>query len=75
VQVSVSQNEKASRDLAAELTKSGHAAQVIGPRSPGEGWRVVVGPYPSRSAADSAGRLLGRPYYILEPGLEGPDRQ
>jgi len=31
-------------------------------------------PYPSRSAADSAGRLLGRPYYILEPGLAGPDR-
>ena len=74
VQVSVSQNEKASRDLAADLTRSGHGAQVIAPRSPGEGWRVVVGPYPSRSAADSAGRLLGRPYYILEPGLAGPDR-
>jgi hypothetical protein len=75
VQVSVSQNEKASRDLAAELGRSGHAAQVITPRSPGEGWRVVVGPYSSRSAADSAGRLLGRPYFILEPGLEGPIRK
>ncbi len=74
VQVSVSQNEKASRDLAAELGRSGHPAQVIAPRSLGEGWRVVVGPYPSRSAADSAGRLLGRPYYILEPGPEGPLR-
>lgn len=72
VQVSVSQNEKASRDLAAELGRSGHAAQVIPPRSPGEGWRVVVGPYKSHSAADSAGRLLGRPYYILEPGLGEP---
>ncbi len=75
VQVSVSQNEKASRDLAAELARTGHAAQVMAPRSPGEGWRVVVGPYPSRTAADSAGRLLGRPYYILEQGLEEPDRQ
>ncbi|HVO34720.1 MAG TPA: SPOR domain-containing protein [Gemmatimonadales bacterium] len=74
VQVSVSQNEKASRELAAELDRTGHAAQVIAPRLPGEGWRVVVGPYPSRSAADSAGRLLGRPYYILEPGPEGPLR-
>ena len=74
VQVSVSQNEKASRDLAAELGRAGHAAQVIAPRSPGEGWRVVVGPYPSRASADSAGRLLGRPYYILEPGPESPVR-
>ena len=72
VQVSVSQNEKASRDLAAELGRSGHAAQVIPPRSPGEGWRVVVGPYKSHSAADSAGRMLGRPYYILEPGFGEP---
>jgi cell division septation protein DedD len=72
VQVSVSQNEKASRELAADLTRNGHAAQVISPRSPGEGWRVVVGPYASRSAADSAGRLLGRPYYILEPEPGGP---
>ena len=75
VQVSVSQNEKASRDLAAELGRTGHAAQVLPPSAPGEGWRVVVGPYPSRSAADSAGRLLGRPYYILESGPEGPLRQ
>lgn len=74
VQVSVSQNEKASRELAAELGRTGHAAQVMAPRLPGEGWRVVVGPYSSRSAADSAGRLLGRPYYILEPGPEGPLR-
>ncbi len=74
VQVSVSQNEQASRDLAAELGRGGHAAQVIAPRSPGEGWRVVVGPYPSRSAADSAGRLLGRPYFILEPGIVEPIR-
>ncbi len=74
-QVSMSQNEKASRDLAAELTRTGHAAQVIAPRSPGEGWRVVVGPFPSRTSADSAGRLLGRPYFILERGFEGPVRQ
>jgi hypothetical protein len=75
VQVSVSQNERASRELAAGLARGGQHAQVIEPRSPGEGWRVVVGPYPSRAAADSAGRLLGRAYYILERGLEGPARQ
>jgi len=75
VQVSVSQNEKASRELAADLERTGHAAKVIAPSSPGDGWRVVVGPYASRSAADSAGRLLGRPYYILEPGPQGPLRE
>jgi hypothetical protein len=75
VQVSVSQNEKASRDLAVELTRSGHPAQVSDPRSPGEGWRVVIGPFLGRTAADSAGRVLGRPYYLLDRGPEGPVRQ
>jgi hypothetical protein len=30
-----------------------------------EGYRVVLGPYPSREAAESAGRELGRPVFVL----------
>jgi hypothetical protein len=73
VQVSVSQNERWARDLAAALVRDGRAAQVIAPRAAGEGWRVVVGPFTTRTAADSAARLLGRPYWIFERG-EGPGR-
>jgi len=66
VQVSVSQNERWARDLAGELARSGYRARVIAPQALGAGWRVVVGPYPTRVAADSAARTLGRPYWIVE---------
>ena len=66
VQVSVSQNERWARDLAGELARAGYRARVIAPQALGAGWRVVVGPYPTRVAADSAARTLGRPYWIVE---------
>jgi hypothetical protein len=66
VQVSVSQNERWARDLAAELTRSGYRVRVDAPQTLGAGWRVVIGPYPTRVAAESAARTLGRPYWIVE---------
>lgn len=66
VQISISQNAAWARALAAELTAARHPVEVVPPDAQGEGWRVVMGPYASRNAADSAGRSLGRPYWIFE---------
>ena len=40
---------------------------VLTPKAGEEAYRVVVGPYPSREAAESAGRRLGRPSFIYHP--------
>jgi hypothetical protein len=72
VQLSVSQNEAWARALAAELTKQGHPAAVASPAGPGDGWRVVMGPFATRDAADSAGRGAGRPYWIVERTPRSP---
>ena len=73
VQVSNTQNEQWAHALASELTAAGHPAEVVPPGAAGEGWRVLMGPYRSHDAADSAGRSLGRPYWILErPRADGP---
>lgn len=69
VQVSVSQSEAASRDLAASLTAARHPVQVVPPRGEGDGWRVVIGPYATRDEAEAAGRSLGRPFFIVERDL------
>ena len=74
VQVSVSQSEPASRDLAASLVAARHPAQVVPPRSEGDGWRVVVGPFATRDDAEAAGRSLGRPFFVVERDLPAPTR-
>lgn len=66
VQVSASQSENASRQLAAELARAGHPARLVTPRAAGDGWRVVLGPFATREAAEAAGRSLGRPFFIVE---------
>ena len=53
--------------LAGEIREEGFPALVITPRSGDEAYRVVVGPYPSRESAESAGRRLGRPSFIYHP--------
>ena len=68
VQISASQNQALARDLATELAHAGYPAVVASPMAPQENWRVLVGPYATRSAADSAARLLGRPYWITGRG-------
>lgn len=71
LQVSSSQNAAWARELARQLSASGFPALVRDPETADQGYRVLLGPYPSREAAEEAGRRLGRPYFVLtdpEPG-------
>lgn len=74
VQVSSSQNIEWARALVAQLKDGGFPAMVLGADSNAAeaGYRVVVGPYPSRDAADSIGKRLNRPYFLITPSA--PDR-
>jgi sporulation related protein len=67
VQVSVSQNQEWSARLAQELGRAGLPAKVLPPATKDEGFRVVLGPYPTREVAEGIGRKLGRPYWIYQP--------
>lgn len=73
IQVSSSQNVAYARALARQLGEIGFRAQVLDPKAPGEGFRVVVGPYPTREAADADGRRLGRPYFVTTPETVDPN--
>jgi hypothetical protein len=67
LQVSSSQNRSWSAELARQLAQQGLPATVLDPRPGEDGFRVVLGPYPTREAAESTGRRLGRPYFIYQP--------
>ena len=67
VQVSVSQNQAWSVENAEQLVRAGLPARVLAPASPDEGYRVVLGPYPTRAQAEVIGRKLGRPFWIYQP--------
>lgn len=67
VQVSVSQNLAWSTEMAQQLSRAGLAARVLPPSAPDEGYRVVLGPYPTRAQAEAIGRKLGRPFWIYQP--------
>jgi hypothetical protein len=71
LQVSSSQNPDWAKDLAEQLRQAGHSAEVWKPEPPDESYRVVVGPYTTRDAADEAGRRLGRPYFVV---VKPPER-
>ena len=71
LQISSSQNPDWARDLAEQLRTAGQPAEVWDPATPEESYRVVVGPYPTREAADEAGKKLGRPYFMV---IRQPDR-
>jgi hypothetical protein len=68
VQVSTSQNPDWSGHLADDLTRAGMAARVLPPQHPDDGYRVVLGPFPTREQAEATGRRLGRPFWIYQPG-------
>jgi len=68
LQVSSSQNPAWARDLAGQLRDAGLPASVLEPSAPEDGYRVVLGPYASRDEAEAAGRKLGRPFFIYQPG-------
>ena len=67
VQVSTSQNEAWSTEMAQQLSRAGLAARVLPPKGPDDGYRVVLGPYPTRDQAEAIGRKLGRPFWIYQP--------
>lgn len=72
VQVSISQNASWSQDMAQQLSRAGLEAKVLPPASTDEGYRVVLGPYPTRAQAEAIGRKLGRPFWIYQPSAAAP---
>lgn len=65
LQVSSSRNAEWARELATKISDAGVEATVLRP-GPGEDvYRVVVGPYATRDEADSAGRGLGMPSFVI----------
>lgn len=71
VQLSSSQNPAWADELARKMKSAGLPAQVIKPVHEDEGYRVVLGPYPTREAAESTGKKLGQPYFIYTPDSPG----
>lgn len=65
LQISSSRNPDWARELARQITAIGFPASVSPPATAEDGYRVLVGPYPSRDEAEEAGRRLGRPYFVL----------
>jgi len=53
--------------MAQQLSRAGLPARVLSPRSLDDGYRVVLGPYPTRNEAEAIGRKLGRPFWIYQP--------
>lgn len=72
LQVSTSQNPDWAAQLAKTLKDAGFPSRVLDPRGPDDGYRVVVGPYPSRDVAEENGRKLGRPFFILRESSPRP---
>lgn len=67
LQVSSSQNPDWADDLARQLADEGFPTAVWRPRTPEDGFRVVVGPFPDRPTAEETGRKLDRPFFVVVP--------
>ena len=65
LQVSRTQNSEWAGVLAKQLRNDGYPASILPPSEPEDGYRVLVGPYQTREAADSTGKRLGRAYFLL----------
>ncbi|HEX3926356.1 MAG TPA: SPOR domain-containing protein [Gemmatimonadales bacterium] len=72
LQVSSSQNKDWAGALAKQLHDGGFAAKVLDPKTPDEGYRVVVGPFQTRDEAEVVAKRLGRPSFIITPGAIDP---
>ncbi|MEO5799536.1 MAG: SPOR domain-containing protein [Gemmatimonadales bacterium] len=68
LQVASSQNQDWAGAFAQQLKEGGFPARVLAPKSAGDPYKVVIGPYATRDEADAVGRRLGRPYFLLTPG-------
>jgi hypothetical protein len=67
VQVSSTSNPTWAEDLARDLRQAGLRASVFPPTITEQMYRVVVGPFDSREAAETTGRTLGMPFWIFQP--------
>lgn len=65
LQVSRTQNSEWAGLLAKQLRSDGYLASILPPKEPEDGYRVLIGPYPTREAAESTGKRLGRAYFLL----------
>lgn len=72
LQVSSSQNPEWAHELAEQLADAGFETVVWEPEEGEEGYRVMVGPFLTREAADEAGRRLGRPYFVVARESDRP---
>jgi len=73
LQVSSSQNPAWASELADKLRGAGLPASVLAPTRSDEANRVVLGPYATREQAESTGRKIGMPSFIVS-GQDAPDR-
>jgi SPOR domain len=64
VQVSSTSNQAWAESSAHDLRAAGLQASVLPPTAGEDFYRVVLGPYPTREAAEAIGRKLGRPFWI-----------
>ena len=72
MQVSSTSNQAWAEGSARDLRAAGLDASVLAPSSTDDFYRVVLGPYPTREAAEAIGRKLGRPFWIFP--REGQDQ-
>jgi hypothetical protein len=73
LQVSSSQNPAWANELADKLRGAGLPASVLAPARSDEAHRVVLGPYATREQAESTGRKIGMPSFIVS-AQSAPDR-
>ncbi len=66
-QLMATRDEAAAREAARAL---GRGVLVVAPRPNDDMWRVMAGPFRSREAADSAGRAIGRAYWVVDRSRE-----
>lgn len=72
LQVSSSRNPAWANELAERVSAAGLAAKVLPPNEGEDAYRVVLGPYPNREAADAASRSLNMPSFILSESGTAP---
>ncbi len=72
VQVSSSLNEVWAQDFAQNLRRAGLNVSVLPPAAADEGYRVVLGPFATRDAAEDAGRKLGRSFWVFSRDQAAP---
>lgn len=65
LQVSSSRNPEWAEDLAGKLRAAGLQPTVLKPARAEESYRVVLGPFRTRDAAEETGRRLGMPSFVI----------